>query len=244
MKIRLENISKSFLLNKEQIKIIDNISLSVRQGSCVALLGPSGCGKSTLLAMIAGFFPPDSGTIATEGKVSLCLQNDMLLPWRDILSNVCLPVEINDKAALQAAKQQAEQYLPLFGLAGFGHSFPAQLSGGMSQRAALLRTLMAGGDFWLLDEPFAKLDALTKEELQLWLFEIIRQFHPGILLITHDIDEALRLADKIYLLSPRPAKIIAELSVPKLANSDEQEQISYQLKKTIRDILRTDSSTD
>lgn len=210
MEITISQVYKSFLLDGERIPVLNDVSLQVPQGQCTALLGPSGCGKSTLLSLIAGFYPPDSGTISTTGKVSLCMQKDMLLPWRDLLANVCLPVEVTNRNELVAAKKRAEEYLPLFGLAGFAHSYPSQLSGGMSQRAALLRTLMAGGDFWLLDEPFAKLDALTREDMQTWLLSIIRRFRPGILLITHDIDEAIRLADKIYVLSRRPASVIAQ----------------------------------
>lgn len=212
MEITISQVYKSFLLDGQRIPVLDGISLSVPQGRCTALLGPSGCGKSTLLSLIAGFYPPDSGSITSSGKVSLCMQKDMLLPWRDLLSNVCLPVEVSDRNALPEARKRAASYLPLFGLEGFAHSYPSQLSGGMSQRAALLRTLMAGGDFWLLDEPFAKLDALTREEMQSWLLSIIRRFRPGVLLITHDIDEAIKLADHIYVLSRRPASLIADFT--------------------------------
>jgi len=144
MQIKITEVEKYFRLNGHKIKIIDHVSLTVEHGRCTSLLGPSGCGKSTLLGMIAGFYPPDGGTVSLDGRVSLCLQRDMLLPWRDILANVCLPVEIRDQAALRAAKEKARAYLPLFGLEGFARSYPAQLSGGMRQRAALLRTLMAG----------------------------------------------------------------------------------------------------
>lgn len=233
MEITISQVYKSFLLDGERIPVLNDVSLKVPQGQCTALLGPSGCGKSTLLSLIAGFYPPDSGTISTTGKVSLCIQKDMLLPWRDLLANVCLPVEVTNRNELAAAKKRAKEYLPLFGLAGFAHSYPTQLSGGMSQRAALLRTLMAGGDFWLLDEPFAKLDALTREDMQTWLLSIIQRFRPGILLITHDIDEAIRLADKIYVLSRRPASVIAQF-VP-VDKTDQQANIK--LKEQIHHCL-------
>ena len=231
MEIMISQVYKSFRLDGEKIPVLDGISLTVPHGQCVALLGPSGCGKSTLLSIIADFYPPDSGSIEKQGKVSLCMQKDMLLPWRDLLSNVCLPVEVNDKRNLAEARKKALGYLPLFGLEGFAHSYPSQLSGGMSQRAALLRTLMAGGDFWLLDEPFAKLDALTRAEMQNWLLSIIGQFKPGVLLITHDIDEAIKVADQIYLLSPRPARVIADFTVP------EDELARVKLKKEIFNCL-------
>ena len=233
MEITISQVYKSFLLGGERIPVLNNVSLQVPQGQCTALLGPSGCGKSTLLSLIAGFYPPDSGVISTTGKVSLCMQKDMLLPWRDLLANVCLPVEVTNRNELSAAKKRAEEYLPLFGLAGFAHSYPSQLSGGMSQRAALLRTLMAGGDFWLLDEPFAKLGALTREEMQTWLLSIIQRFRPGILLITHDIDEAIRLADKIYVLSRRPASVIAQF-VP---GDKTDQQANIKLKEQIHHCL-------
>lgn len=238
MQIKATNIEKYFKLNQRKIKVIDNISLTIEKGHCTALLGPSGCGKSTLLGMIAGFYPPDSGNIELEGQVSLNMQRDMLLPWRDVLSNVCLPAEIRNKTTLAAARKKAKSLLPLFGLEGFEHSYPAQLSGGMSQRAALLRTVMAGGDFWLLDEPFANLDAMTKEDLQLWLLSIFTKFKPGILLITHDIDEALLLADKICLLTPRPSSVISELTTPRYAGKETDPATNANLKNQIRRLLK------
>jgi ABC-type nitrate/sulfonate/bicarbonate transport system ATPase subunit len=243
MQIRLEQVEKYFRLDGQRIKVVDGVSFRVEQGRCIALLGPSGCGKSTLLSLIAGFFPPDGGQITVEGSISLCLQRDLLLPWRDLLANVCLPVEVRDKATLPMARQQAEQYLPLFGLAGFGRSYPAQLSGGMSQRASLLRALMAGGDFWLLDEPFAKLDALTKEDLQLWLRSIIDRFHPGVLLITHDIDEAMLLADEICLLSPRPCRLLAQLPTPRSLGQEADMAAQAALKAEIRHLLAASAET-
>ena len=115
MEITISQVYKSFLLGGERIPVLNDVSLQVPQGQCTALLGPSGCGKSTLLSLIAGFYPPDSGVISTTGKVSLCMQKDMLLPWRDLLANVCLPVEVTNRNELAAAKKRAEEYLPLFG---------------------------------------------------------------------------------------------------------------------------------
>lgn len=225
MSISVAHVYKRFRLNGEPISVLEDISLRLAKGESAALLGPSGCGKSTLLSLIAGFFPPDAGSVAAEGRVSLAIQNDMLLPHRRVIDNVCLPAEVRDRAALPAARERARALLPRFGLEGFGESFPAQLSGGMRQRAALLRTVMDGGDFWLLDEPFARLDALTKEELQEWLFGLTNDYRPGLLLVTHDIEEALRLCDKIYLLTPRPGKIFAELPVEKAALAGQKQRI-------------------
>ncbi|MDO4581169.1 MAG: ATP-binding cassette domain-containing protein [Bacillota bacterium] len=231
--IRSDNVSKSFRLAGQPILVVDQVSVSVRGGEFVSLLGPSGCGKSTLLALLAAMYAPDSGSIERAGRISLLMQDDMLLPWRDVLDNAVLPLELRGAPAQQlaAARRQAERYLPLFGLEGFGGSLPAQLSGGMRQRAALLRTVTDGGDIWLLDEPFGKLDALTKEELQDWLRGLLAQFDPGVLLVTHDIDEALRLSDRIYLMSSRPGRIIGELKVA--ADEDEQRRLRQQIKRLL-----------
>ena len=218
-------VNKEFRLNRRPIRVLDDVSLQVAAGESVALIGPSGCGKSTLLGLIAGFFPADGGEGKVEGRVSLMMQQDMLLPHRSVLDNACLPVEVRDKKRLPAARAEAASLLPLFGLDGFGESYPDQLSGGMRQRAALLRTVMDGGDFWLLDEPFGKLDALTKEELQEWLFGIKSRFKPGVLLVTHDINEALVLADRIYVMSERPGRIKAELMVERGQREQQQAEI-------------------
>lgn len=223
--ISVKQVSKRFRLNGRPISVLEDISLTLGRNESAALLGPSGCGKSTLLSLIAGFFPPDRGEIAVSGRVSITGQQDLLLPHRSLLDNVCLPAEVRGRAGLPAARERAQSLLPRFGLAGFGNSYPAQLSGGMRQRASLLRTVMDGGDFWLLDEPFARLDALTKEELQEWLFGLARDYCPGLLLVTHDIEEALRLCDKIYLLTPRPGKIFAEIAVEKNRLTRQKQQI-------------------
>ena len=234
----LEKVNKSFKLSGRNMRVVEDVSLRVEAGEAVALLGPSGCGKSTLLGLVAGFYPPDSGQVHTEGRIGMMMQDDMLLPWRDVLSNVCLPVEIRDKKSLPRAREQANELLPLFGLDGFGASLPSQLSGGMRQRAALLRTVMGEGDFWLLDEPFARLDALTKEELQEWLIEIRERFSSGMLLVTHDMDEALLLCNRIYLMSARPGRIIEEMPVKEKAPAYMAQQ-----KMEMKRILRSGNSS-
>ena len=229
--ITCRKINKQFRLNSRPIPVLDSVSIEVAAGESVALIGPSGCGKSTLLGLIAGFYPADSGTLSVTGRVSLMMQQDMLLPHRSVLDNACLPVEVRDKKRLPAARAEARALLPLFGLEGFGDSYPSQLSGGMRQRAALLRTVMDGGDFWLLDEPFGKLDALTKEELQEWLFGIKSRFNPGVLLVTHDISEALSLADRISVMSERPGRIKAELEVARERRAAQQDEIRRLLRR-------------
>ena len=235
--IELQNVSKYFKVNGRRLKVVDGVSFRLEQGRSLALIGPSGCGKSTILSMTAGFFPPDEGRISVSGSLGLCLQDDKLLPWRTVLKNACLPGEIKGAEALAEAKEKASAYLPLFGLDGFEDSYPAQLSGGMRQRAALLRTLIAGGDFMLLDEPFARLDALTKEDLHRLLHRVMERFSPGMLLITHDIEEALKIADEICLLSPRPARVVERLTTPKGEGMPFDPLKHAALKQHMRDVL-------
>jgi len=156
-------------------------------------------------------------------------QRDMLLPWRSVVENACLPVAVRQPAALPAARAEVRILLPLFGLEGFGDSLPGQLSGGMRQRAALLRTYMAGGDLWLLDEPFGSLDALTKEALQEWFMELRQEIKTSVLFVTHDIAEAVKLAGRIYALSPRPGRVTGEWQVERGLSPQEREQLKQEI---------------
>ncbi|MCL2496201.1 MAG: ATP-binding cassette domain-containing protein [Clostridiales bacterium] len=229
MIIRVEKVNKHFLLNGRRILVLDNVTLTVGAGEFVALLGPSGCGKSTLLSLLAGYFPPDDGLIELTGRLGYMPQRDMLLPWLNVVENACLPVAVRQAAALPAARDEVRNLLPLFGLEGFGGSLPGQLSGGMRQRAALLRTYMAGGDFWLLDEPFGNLDTLTKEALQEWFMELRKEIKTGVLFVTHDIAEAVKLAGRIYALSPRPGRVIGEWRVAAATSPGEREQLKQEI---------------
>jgi ABC-type nitrate/sulfonate/bicarbonate transport system ATPase subunit len=229
MNICIKQVNKHFVLNGRRIKVLDDITLSVGEGEFVALLGPSGCGKSTLLSLLAGYFPPDEGTIELTGRLGYMPQRDMLLPWLTVIKNACLPVAVRQAAALPAAHAEVRRLLPLFGLEGFGDSLPGQLSGGMRQRAALLRTYMAGGDFWLLDEPFGSLDALTKEALQEWFVELRREIKSGVLFVTHDIAEAVKLSQRIYALSPLPGRIIGEWQVEEGLSLDKRAQLKREI---------------
>ncbi|MEG6522805.1 ABC transporter ATP-binding protein [Desulfotomaculum sp. 1211_IL3151] len=219
--LQVRAISKSFNQNKQQqIVALESVSLTVRSGEFVSLLGPSGCGKSTLLDLVAGLIGPDQGDIllgehsilGKRGFVSYMPQNDLLFPWRTVLDNVMIPLQLQG-IPTEKARQQAQEFLPLFGLANFSQSYPDMLSGGMRQRAALLRTYLCHKDVMLLDEPFGKLDALTKVQMQQWLLDIWQHFKHSVLFVTHDIDEAILLSDRIYLLSSRPGRIQAEISV-------------------------------
>lgn len=215
-KLKVNNIKKYF----EDLLIIDDLSLNLNENEFVTILGPSGSGKSTLFNIIAGLLTPDEGNIFVDdvehtnitGRVSYMYQKDMLLPWRKIIDNVALPLIIKGYKKKEAREKVAE-YFKLFGLEGFEYKYPFQLSGGMKQRAALMRTYMFSKDIILLDEPFGGLDAITKAKLQDWLLEVLEKLDASILFITHDIEEAIFLSDRIYILSDRPAKIKEEIII-------------------------------
>ena len=214
MQIRITSISKTLGM----VHTLDNISLHVDQQEFVVILGPSGCGKSTLFNIIAGLIKPDKGQVfinhedltGKTGRISYMQQKDLLLPSRRVLDNVSIPLLLKG-VSKQEARAQAGKYLPLFGLDEFADYYPGQLSIGMRQRAALLRTFLFSNEILLLDEPFASLDAITRRKMHLWLKDIQKHFHSSILFITHDIDEALFMADRIYVFSERPARIKEEI---------------------------------
>ena len=198
------------------LQAIDNVSLTIGQAEIVALVGPSGCGKSTLLNLITGLREPTSGEIRVEGqdatprlgRFSYMPQRDLLLPWRTALDNAGLLLEVRG-ARRGEARARAMAMLEQFELAEFARSLPGDLSGGMRQRVALIRTFLPGRDV-LLDEPFGALDAITRADLQEWLLGLHAATGPSIFLVTHDIEEAVFLADRVYLMSPRPGRMISE----------------------------------
>jgi len=204
------NVKKSY----PDLNTLENISLGLERNQFVSVLGPSGCGKSTLFNIISGLEMPDSGSIIINGRdyngrtgrVSYMHQKDLLLPWKNIMDNVCLPLFIKGENRKNSYKR-AEKYFPEFGLEGFEKKYPFQLSGGMRQRAALLRTYLFADDIMLLDEPFGNLDAITRRNMQAWLLGLFEKLDASVLFITHSIDEAIFLSDRIYLLSRRPASV-------------------------------------
>lgn len=218
--ILLENIAKSYKVNGGTLPIIDDISIQVQENEFVSLIGPSGCGKSTLFNIICGLSEPDQGRVLLSAQsgvragevVSYMPQKDLLLPWRTVLDNVILAREVSggDKRAI---KKEALQLMPLFGLKGFENSYPAELSGGMRQRAALMRTVLARRRVLLLDEPFGALDAITRTRMQQWLLEVWDNFKQAVFFVTHDVDEAIFLSDRVYVLTPRPARVCLHLEV-------------------------------
>jgi len=208
--IEVINIKKSF----GSLHTLEDVSLKLKKNQFVSILGPSGCGKSTLFDIISGLELPDSGKILINGKnyngktgrVSYMHQKDLMFPWNNIINNVCLPLFIKGENK-KKSYIKAKKYFPDFGLKGFENNYPNQLSGGMRQRAALLRTYLFANDIMLLDEPFGNLDAITRRKMQLWLLEIWDRINASVLFVTHDIDEAIFLSDRIYLLSKRPAVV-------------------------------------
>jgi NitT/TauT family transport system ATP-binding protein len=200
---------------------VDHVSFEATPGEFVSIVGPSGCGKSTLLRLIAGLIPLSDGTISvndlevTEPRqdVALMFQRPTLLPWRTALQNALLPPKLGGKLD-EAAERQAYELLDLVGLTGFEHTYPRHLSGGMQQRVALARLLMVGVDVLLLDEPFAAVDQLTRERLNLELLRVHERMSATALLVTHNITEAILLADRVIVMTPRPGRVADVIDVP------------------------------
>jgi ABC-type nitrate/sulfonate/bicarbonate transport system ATPase subunit len=219
--LNLSGVTKRFKSTSGTLTALEDIDLSIDAAEFVTLIGPSGCGKSTLLELAAGLEEPSSGTIALSGDiharrlghVGYMPQRDLLLPWRRALDNASAGLEVQGVPRRQARQQAAALFLD-FGLDGFSRSFPSELSGGMRQRVAFARTVLVSHDLMLLDEPFGALDALTRSALQTWLQDVWRRLGIACLFVTHDVDEALLLGDRVYALSPRPGHIILERHVP------------------------------
>ena len=214
--LRAEHVTKSY----GGRTVIRDVSLRLEQGELVCLLGVSGAGKTTLFHSLSGLERPEEGRVllfgedvtGTPGKISYMLQRDLLLPHKKIPDNAALPLVIRGVRAREA-RERALSYFPQFGLEGTEDKYPAQLSGGMRQRAALLRTFLGARGVALLDEPFSALDALTKREIHRWYMEMMDQLRLTTLFITHDIDEAVLLSDRVCVLSGRPGRIAAEIRV-------------------------------
>jgi NitT/TauT family transport system ATP-binding protein len=191
---------------------VDQLSLTVDEGEVLALVGPSGCGKSTLLELLAGLQEADAGEVGAA-PAAYMPQRDLLLPWRTALANAALALECAGMRSREA-RHSARPLFERFGLGGFEAARPHELSGGMRQRVALARTFLSGRPLVLLDEPFAALDAITRASLQEWLAEALRTEPRTVVLVTHDVQEAIYLADRVAIMSPRPGRIVAEIAVP------------------------------
>ena len=216
MILQAEQISKAY----GEKQVLQDISVTLNQGELVCLLGVSGVGKTTLFNILSGLATPDSGWVLLDGKeipgetghLSYMLQKDLLLPHKTVLDNVALPLRLAGKKKKEA-RQEANAYFAQFGLDGTQKKYPVQLSGGMRQRAALLRTYMCGDQVALLDEPFSALDTLTKTAMQEWYLKVMEEIKLSTLFITHDIDEAILISDRIYIMKGSPATITAELVI-------------------------------
>ncbi|MFF4394590.1 ABC transporter ATP-binding protein [Streptomyces sp. NPDC001480] len=215
--LRIEQVAKSF----GSLDVLRDLELSVEEGEFAAVIGPSGSGKSTLFNLVSGLDRPTSGRVLVEGeptgvasgKVAYMPQKDLLFPWRTVLDNTALGLQAQGLRKKEARARAAALFAD-FGLDGFQKSYPAQLSGGMRQRAALLRTVVLQRPVLLLDEPFGALDSLTRTEMQLWLADMWRRHRWTVVLVTHDIREAVLLADTVHVLSPRPATVVDRVEVP------------------------------
>ncbi|MBE6950479.1 MAG: ABC transporter ATP-binding protein [Ruminococcaceae bacterium] len=224
-KLQVKNVSKSF----DGKLILDDITVELNRGELVCLLGVSGGGKTTLFNIISGLVKPDAGQVLLDGaditgkpgSISYMLQKDLLLPYRTIADNVALPLILKG-VKKREARERVSPLFAQFGLEGTQRKYPAQLSGGMRQRAALLRTYLFSQDVALLDEPFSALDTLTKSAIHRWYLEVMEQIRLSTLFITHDIDEAILLSDRIYLLSGQPGRIVEEIVIdePKPRSAD------------------------
>jgi NitT/TauT family transport system ATP-binding protein len=204
------------------VDVLADLDLAVAAGETVALVGPSGCGKSTLLELIGGLLPLGAGRIAVGGnstekdRIRSCAwmpQSDLLLPWKRAADNAAVALRLAGKDQ-ETARRQARRMLDRLGLASFAEAYPRELSGGMRQRVAFARTLLAGTPVLLLDEPFAALDAITRADLQSWLVETLGVERRTTLLVTHDVEEALLVADRVALLSPRPGRVVWSIDSP------------------------------
>ena len=220
--VRLDGVTMHYGRGREAVQAIETVSLDIRKGEIIAVVGPSGCGKSSLMKLISGLHPASAGSVTVEGKavrgplksVGMAFQASNLLPWRTVVDNVLLPLEIVQphrsriRSERAAYKAKAEALLAQVGLAGFTDRFPWQLSGGMQQRTSICRALVHEPDILMLDEPFGALDAFTREELWCALRDIQQARGVTVMLVTHDLREAVFLADTVYVMSNRPGKIV------------------------------------
>jgi NitT/TauT family transport system ATP-binding protein len=230
----VSGVRQAFSSRRGEAVALEGLSFSCAPGEVLGVVGPSGCGKSTLLELVAGLQDPHDGTIEVGGcagaserlaRCALMPQRDLLLPWRSALDNAALALELHGLSR-QAARRRAAAPFERFGLAGFARARPSELSGGMRQRVAFLRTLLVGKPVLLLDEPFGSLDSITRAQMQEWLAATVEELPRTVLLVTHDVEEALFLCDRVLVLSRRPGRVIDELANPLARRRPRRETVS------------------
>ena len=218
--IQIRNVTKRYQRGKQDILALQQLDVDIAPGEFLAVVGPSGCGKSTLMRLVAGLHPVTTGSITVEGKVvngpvtevGIVFQSPVLLDWRDTLDNVLLQADMRGLPVKQY-RERAEQLLQQVGLQDFAHSYPHELSGGMRQRASIARALLHNPPLLLMDEPFGALDALTREQMRLDLETLWLDTRKTVIFITHSVDEAVLLADRVLVMGPRPGKVVRELRI-------------------------------
>jgi NitT/TauT family transport system ATP-binding protein len=210
--VRVEDVRRTFRGRRGVVEALAGASLRAARNDVLSVVGPSGCGKTTLLELICGLQTPDAGTISSA-PAALMPQRDLLLPWLSAIDNAGLALRVRGISREQA-RSAAEPWLERFGLRGFERTRPAELSGGMRQRVSFLRSLLAGKPVLALDEPFASLDAITRHQMQRWLAHVLESEPRTVVLVTHDVEEAVLLADRVVVMSPRPGRVVAQLEVP------------------------------
>ncbi len=208
----MERVSRTFASRRGAVQALAGVSLRAEPGEIVTVVGPSGCGKTTLLELICGLQRPDEGTVVSA-PAALMPQRDLLLPWLSAVDNAALALRARG-IGREEARAAAAPWLERFGLGGFERTRPAQLSGGMRQRVSFLRSLLAGKPVLALDEPFAALDAMTRAEMQSWLAHVLGTEPRTVVLVTHDVEEAVVLGDRVLVMSPRPGRVVGEVPVP------------------------------
>ncbi|MDY6226929.1 MAG: ABC transporter ATP-binding protein [Clostridium sp.] len=216
-KILIKNISKSF----DNMEILKDINIEVNEGELISILGPSGSGKSTIFNILTNIISSDNGEININGDISYMYQKDMMVPWKKVIDNIGIPLIFKGKNK-KDSREEVKKHINDFGLSGFEYKYPSQLSGGMKQRANFLKTYLTSKDIMLLDEPFGALDSMTRRKMQRWLLDLTKEMNSTILFITHDIEEAILLSNRIYIISEKPAIIKGEIIVnlPKERNEN------------------------